>query len=115
MRIDFVDVRRAYFYAASEREVYVELPDEDYEEGRCGKLAKSMYGARDAARNWEMEYAGFMRETGFEQGVASPCAFYHVGRNIRAAIHGDDFTFVRTQKGPGPVQGTDQSQVFHQI
>ena len=53
MRIDFVDVRRAYFYAASEREVYVELPEEDYEEGMCGKLVRSMYGARDAARNWE--------------------------------------------------------------
>ena len=55
MRIDFIDARRAYFYAASDREVYVELPEEDYEEGMCGKLAKSMYVARDAARNWEWD------------------------------------------------------------
>ena len=58
MRIDFIDVRRAYFYAASGREVYVELPEEDYEEGMCGKLVGSMYGTRDAARNWGREYTG---------------------------------------------------------
>ena len=75
MKIDFIDVRRAYVYAKSERDVYIELPEEDYEEGMCGKLVKSMYGTRDAARNWEMEYTGFMRDAGFKQGIASPCAF----------------------------------------
>ena len=94
MRIDFIDVRRAYFYSPSERDVFVDLPEEDYEPGMCGKLVKSMYGTRDAARNWEKEYTGFMRDAGFKQGLASPCAFYHQDRNIRAAIHGDDFTLL---------------------
>ena len=76
----------------------MELPDEDYEEGTRGELVKSMYGARDAARNWGMEYTGFMNEAGFEQGVASPCAFYRDGRNIRAAIHGDDFALLGHKK-----------------
>ena len=67
MKIDFIDVKRAYFYAASEREVYVELPEEDYEEGMCGTLNKSMYGTRYAARTWEMEYTGFMKEVGLKQ------------------------------------------------
>ena len=53
MKLDFIDVRRAYFYAPSRRSVYVDLPDEDNEEGMCGKLCKSMYGTRDAAQNWE--------------------------------------------------------------
>ena len=56
MRIDFIDVKRAYFYAASERDVFVDLLEADYEEGMRGKLTKSMCGSRDAARNWEMEY-----------------------------------------------------------
>ena len=49
MKIDFIDIRKAYFQAAAVRDVYVELPEEDYEEGMCGKLIKSMYGTRDAA------------------------------------------------------------------
>ena len=52
--IDFIDVRRAYFYAHSKRTVYVDLPPEDYEEGMCGKLVKSIYGTRDAGRACHM-------------------------------------------------------------
>ena len=53
MKIDFIDIRKAYFQTAAIRDVYVELPEEDMEEGMCGKLLKSMYGTRDAAHNWE--------------------------------------------------------------
>lgn len=38
MKLDFIDVKRAYFHAKARREIYVELPDEDAEEGMCGKL-----------------------------------------------------------------------------
>ena len=51
MKIDFIDVRRAYFHAKARREVYVSLPPEDWEEGKCGRLQKAMYGTRDAAQN----------------------------------------------------------------
>ena len=42
-----VDVSRAHFYADTERDVFVRLPDEDPragEAGLCGKLLKTMYG-----------------------------------------------------------------------
>jgi hypothetical protein len=52
MKLDFIDVRRAYFYAAALREVYVELPQEDIEEGKCGKLNRAMYGTRDEANSF---------------------------------------------------------------
>ena len=28
---------------------------------------------------------------GFEQGLASPCNFWHKDRNLRTTVHGDDF------------------------
>jgi len=31
----------------------------------CGKLVKSLYGARDVAVNWMRAYMGFMVEMGF--------------------------------------------------
>ena len=90
--IAFIDVRRAYFHARSRRTVYVQLPAEDFKEGHCGKLDKSMYGTRDAAQNWEFEYTEFMQNAGFSAGKSVTCLFHHVDRDLRAAVHGDDFT-----------------------
>jgi hypothetical protein len=94
MKLDFIDVRRAYFHAKARREVYVDLPEEDAEPGMCGKLVMAMYGTRDAAQNWEIEYGNFMKEIGFAQGRATPCAFHHPGRDLRCVVHGDDFTLL---------------------
>ena len=35
-KLDFIDVRRAYFHAKARRLVYVQLPSEDEEDGRGG-------------------------------------------------------------------------------
>merc|ERR1712023_557759 len=43
-KMDFIDVRRAFFHAAAVRDVYVELPPEDHTPGMCGKLLQSLYG-----------------------------------------------------------------------
>ena len=92
----FIDVKRAYFYAPARRPVFVQLPDEDYEEGQCGRLEVSMYGTRDAAANWEAEYTGMLMAEGFAPGLATPCAFYNVEHDVRCVVHGDDFTFLGT-------------------
>ena len=52
-RLMVADVKRAYFHAKSTRDVKIELPEADYEEGVCRKLEKSVYRTRDAAQNWE--------------------------------------------------------------
>ena len=69
--------RERFFHAEQEREIYVELPEDIAREnpGKCGKLLKSMYGTRDAAKNWEKCYADFMTSIGFQRGLASSCAF----------------------------------------
>ena len=59
---------------------------------------KSMYGTRDAAQDWETAYAEFMKEIGLSKGVASPCVFNHEGRNMKAVVHGDDFTILGRSK-----------------
>ena len=64
----FIDVSRAYFYAPARRPVYVALPQEDFEEGMCGRLNVSMYGTRDAAANWEAKYADHLVLNGFIRG-----------------------------------------------
>ena len=100
LKLDFIDISRAYFHAAARRDVYVRLPQEDHEEGMVGKFMKAMYGTRDAAQNWEAEYRSFMIEhCGFNQCMSTPCMFWHTERKIRVVIHGDDFTVLGTHEG----------------
>ena len=75
------------------------MPEEDAKEGMCGKLKKSMYGTRDAAKNWENEYQRTMADLGFKAGKATTCAFHHKERDILAVIHGDDITVLASQGG----------------
>ena len=94
LKLDFIDVRRAFFHAPCRREVYVDLSEEDAEPGMCGLLQMAMYGTRDAPQNWEFEYTDFMTSCGFTQGKATPCLFFHEPRNIRVVVYGDDFTIL---------------------
>ena len=61
-KIDVIDISNAFFHADALREVYVELPPEDYEENMCALLLKSLYGTRDAAQNWANAYMEFMEK-----------------------------------------------------
>ena len=95
------DISRAFFHATVERDVYVQLPEEDMgsrEEHLCGQLRLSMYGARDAAQNWYKEYSQQLFKIGFVQGVASPCASYRPGRRMRTYVHGDDYASTGTNR-----------------
>ena len=96
-----VDIRRAYFNAPARRPVFVEIPPEDWEpgdEGRCAELLASLYGTRDAARNWAEELQHFFASIGGKIGKASPCTYLlrRAGRTTRAAVHGDDIVCAGT-------------------
>jgi hypothetical protein len=58
-------MQRAYLQAEVKRELYVELPGEDEEEGMRARLQKAMYGTRDAAHNCEWAYRTARKEWGF--------------------------------------------------
>ena len=97
MELMYADVSRAYFYAKAVRPVYVDLPSEDKgpeDEQSCGKLVMSMYGTRDAAVNWALEYTATLRKNGFKQGRANPCLFYNAVTQVSIMVHGDDFVAV---------------------
>ena len=54
-----IDVSRAYFHAKAQRPVLIRLPVEDRmgtDVGKVGLMKKSMYGTRDAASNWELDW-----------------------------------------------------------
>ena len=95
IQISLIDISRAYFNAKCDpaNPTYVALPSEDPQhQNTCGLLLKHMYGTQAAADGWQQEYSSSMVEMGFEQGVASPCVFWHRQRSLVCSVHGDDFT-----------------------
>ena len=74
--IQFIDVKKAHFWAKAERTLYVELPEE-YKKYHgisgdvVGLLNRSMYGMRDAASLWEKLVAYVMvKKLHFRQGTS---------------------------------------------
>ena len=99
LQLSFVDVRKAYFYGVPERTIYVRLPPElGLGKGVVGKLVRCMYGTRDAGAIWESCYTKCLVDLGFQQGVASPCCFYHPTWKVSVVVHGDDFTALGAPK-----------------
>ena len=87
------DVRRAYFYAQIQRDVYIEVPPEDPRAGPgvLGKLKLCLYGTRDAAKGWQEELSRQLEAIGFVRGTGHPSVFWHPVRKICTIVHGDDY------------------------
>ena len=76
------------------REPYVEIPEEDREEGDgdcVGRLNRNMYGFRDASNGWQDDWQQLLKSVGYKVGVANPALFQNPNRAARGAVHGDDF------------------------
>ena len=90
------DVVRAYFEAPVKRDICIELPQEDLEEGESnenlsGRLEMSLYGTRNAASNFQDEVKAFMTMLGFRGGRYNACTFWHSERILKTVMHGYDF------------------------
>ena len=58
-----------------------------------------MYGTLDAADRWGEHYALSLINAELTRETASPCHFYHVGKDIWILVRGDDFVVVARQSG----------------
>ena len=70
------DVRRAYFYAKIQRDVYIELPKEysHYGKGMLSKPKLCLYGTRDAAKGWQETLSSHLESIGIVRGRGHlPC------------------------------------------
>ena len=96
-KLMFIDISKAYLFApVTVPNVFVDLPPEQSEPGKCALLKKALYGTRDAARAWEIEYSKTLVTMGFVPGKSSTVVFYNWESDVRLAVHGDDFVLSGT-------------------
>lgn len=92
-----IDDVRACFNAFSLAPTFVEMCEEDFEEGddnRCGELRVSMYGTRPAAQNWQRCFTELLVGQGFAVTQASACIMHHSSRDTDLLVHGDEFVSI---------------------
>ena len=75
-----LDVKEAYLHPKIDEEVYLEQPkgfeklDSNSNKLVC-KLTKSIYGLKQAAKNWYRELSNFLIQQGFERSKHDYCLF----------------------------------------
>ena len=86
------------FFAKINRDVYIELPKEDPKQrtGLLGKFKLCVYGIRDAAKGWQETLSAHFVDIGFERGRGHPCVFWHLTREIKTLVHGNDYVSSET-------------------
>ena len=97
LRLNFVDIRKAYFNGRPARNLFMHFPKElGLPSNVVARLVRCANGCRDAGHIWEVSYRSALESIGFVTGAASPCCFYHKTRDISVVVHGDVFTALGT-------------------
>jgi hypothetical protein len=90
-----IDFDTAFLNADVEEDIYMEQPEGFQKEGEnmvC-KLIKSIYGLKQASRNWNKEIDAFMRSIGYTPLVSDPCVYIkrtQSGKLIILSLYVDD-------------------------
>ena len=66
------DIKRAHFYGKAQREIYIELPEEEQDGVHCGLCLKSWYGTQDASHIFQHHYTNILEGDGHNAGLAIP-------------------------------------------
>ena len=96
-RAMLLDFKRAFLYGDVERELFIELPDEDSRKlggQSVGRLRKAMYGTLDAPAVWQRLVQRVLCSMGFTASRTIPCVYHHRGRQLRVGAHVDDFLVI---------------------
>jgi hypothetical protein len=101
-----MDVKNAYLQSPVDGDIYVKLPSGYQQKNKAGedlvgKLVKSLYGLRQAARNWYVTIRGWFMKYGFKPSTADPCVFIKrddAGNTLVVVLYVDDMMIAGSNK-----------------
>lgn len=91
-KIHQMDVVTAFLQGDLNEEIYMEQP-ECYDDGtkRVCKLHKSVYGLKQAGRQWNLKLDAALKEHNLKRCETDPCVYFEKDLKIIIAIYVDDF------------------------
>jgi hypothetical protein len=90
-----MDVKTAFLFAKVKERIYVMLPDGFKEAGCVKKLAKALYGIKQAPHEWNEELHTSLVSMGYKACVSDSCVYHKTsktGRKIFVTVFVDDIT-----------------------
>jgi hypothetical protein len=102
------DVETAFLYGEMDAPVFVsqvEGFEEPGQENWVWRLNKSLYGTKQAPRQWRKHLVSTLKQIGFDLSPLDASLFYNCDRSIMLHMHVDD----------GFLVGSDQSQVLQTL
>ena len=92
------DVSTAFLNAPAETEMFCEMPEGYRQNGKVLKLLKTLYGTKQAGRNWYLLFTNVLKKIGFVQSRADNCLFIlkKGGETFWMLVHVDDMAVFTT-------------------
>ena len=85
------DIKNAFTESDLREDIFFKPPQGvAVTKGRVLKALKSLYGLKQAGRDWNLLLRKFLIENGFEQSLADPCLYTHKGMGISLLVYVDD-------------------------
>jgi hypothetical protein len=85
------DIKNAFTEAKLQETIYLAPPQGiSVRPGYVLRARKSLYGLKQAARDWNLLAREFLLEIGFTQSLADPCLYTHTKRRIILLLYVDD-------------------------
>lgn len=104
MKLKTFDVKTAFLYGELEEEIYMTQP-EGFHDGtdRICKLSKSIYGLKQAPKNWNKKVSSFLKTLNFKNTDDDPCIYYNKNRSMLMVLFVDD----------GLIAGTNEEDILN--
>lgn len=85
------DIKNAFTESHIQETIYLAPPEGlPLKKGYALKVKRSLYGLKQAARNWNKMLRDYLLEIGFEQSQADPCLFTHEEKELIILTYVDD-------------------------
>lgn len=96
MNINQMDVKTAFLNGYVEQDIYMNLPEDMFEEEYVCKLKRSIYGLKESPRQWNKVFNDFIISMGFKQCKSDYCLYVNSSKDeiIYILLYVDDLLIV---------------------
>jgi hypothetical protein len=113
LELTHMDVKNAFTESPLKEEIYLKPPKGvRVNNGYALRVLRSLYGLKQAARDWNLLCRNQLRTIGFKQSLSDPCLFIHSVRNIQILVYVDDLLCATTDKASADWVHSELSKRF---
>jgi hypothetical protein len=85
------DIKNAFTESHLKEQIFLQPPQGvTVKKGHVLRALRSLYGLKQAGRNWSLLLKEFLIKIGFKQSLADPCLYVHHERGIYLLVYVDD-------------------------